>query len=98
MWLQILLIGCQSNQDKLDLNFQVKGLKKGKIILKKLNDSSFFEIDSFSVKGNEFINFTYDLKEPQILFLDLAKRYNLIRPVLTGLIAGLASGSIFTYH
>ena len=74
LFLLILLIGCQSNQDKLDLNFQVKGLKKGKIILKKLNDSSFFEIDSFSVKGNEFINFTYDLKEPQILFLDLDLR------------------------
>ena len=58
------LFGCQSNKNKLDLNFKVKGLKKGKITLKKLNDSSYFKIDSFTVKGNEIINFTYGLKEP----------------------------------
>ncbi len=66
-----VLFGCQSNKNKLDLNFQVKGLKKGKITLKKLNDSSYFKIDSFTVKGNEIINFTYGLKEPEMLFLDL---------------------------
>ena len=66
-----VLFGCQSNKNKLDLNFQVKGLKKGKVTLKKLNDSSYFKIDSFTVKGNEIINFTYGLKEPEILFLDL---------------------------
>ena len=66
-----VLFGCQSNKNKLDLNFKVKGLKKGKITLKKLNDSSYSKIDSFTVKGNEIINFTYDLKEPEMLFLDL---------------------------
>jgi hypothetical protein len=69
--LLVFLIGCQSNKNKLDLNFQVKGLKKGKITLKKLNDSSYFKIDSFVVKGDGIINFTYDLKEPEMLFLDL---------------------------
>ncbi len=67
----ILFFGCQSNKNQLDLNFQVKGLKKGKITLKKLNDSSFFKIDSFIVKGDKIINFTYDLKQPEMLFLDL---------------------------
>ncbi len=66
-----VLFGCQSNKNKLDLNFKVKGLKKGKITLKKLNDSSYSKIDSFTVKGNEIINFTYGLKEPEMLFLDL---------------------------
>ena len=69
--LLFFLFGCQSNKNKLDLNFKVKGLKKGKITLKKLNDSSYSKIDSFTVKGNEIINFTYDLKEPEMLFLDL---------------------------
>ncbi len=69
--LLVVLFGCHSNKNKLDLNFQVKGLKKGKITLKKLNDSSYFKIDSFIVKGNEIVNFTYLLKEPEMLFLDL---------------------------
>ena len=67
----IFLIGCHSVENKLNLNIEVKGLKKGTIILKKLNDSLFTEIDSFSVKGDDKINFTYDLKEPEMLFLDL---------------------------
>ena len=45
--LLIILISCQPNKNKLDLNFQIKGLKKGKVTLKKLNDSSFIKIDSF---------------------------------------------------
>ena len=53
-----VLFGCQSNKNKLDLNFKVKGLKKGKITLKKLNDSSYSKIDSFTVKGNEIIKET----------------------------------------
>ena len=66
-----VLFGCQSNKNKLDLNFKVKGLKKGKITLKKLNDSSYSKIDSLTVKGNEIINFTFVLKERAMLFLDL---------------------------
>lgn len=67
----IFLIGCQSVKNKLNLNIEVEGLKKGTIVLKKLNDSLFIEIDSFTVKGDDMINFTYDLKEPEMLFLDL---------------------------
>ena len=67
----IFLIGCHSVENKLNLNIEVEGLKKGTIVLKKLNDSLFTEIDSFSVKGDDRINFTYDLKEAEMLFLDL---------------------------
>ena len=67
----IFLIGCHSVENKLNLNIEVEGLKKGTIVLKKLNDSLFTEMDSFNVKGDDMINFTYDLKEPEMLFLDL---------------------------
>lgn len=69
--LLIILISCQPNKNKLDLNFQIKGLKKGKVTLKKLNDSSFIKIDSFIVNGDKTVNFKYLLEEPEILFLDL---------------------------
>ena len=69
--LLIILISCQPNKNKLDLNFQIKGLKKGKVTLKKLNDSSFVKIDSFIVNGDKAVNFKYLLEEPEILFLDL---------------------------
>ena len=76
--LLVFLFGCQSNKNKLDLNFQVKGLKKGKITLKKLNDSSYFKIDSFVVKGDKIVNFTYDLKEPENLDIDTEDDWNKI--------------------
>ena len=71
LFLLIILIGCQPNKNKLDLNFKIKGLKKGKVTLNKLNDTSFVKIDSFIVNGDKTINFKYHLKEPEILFLDL---------------------------
>ena len=71
LFLFVILIGCQPNKNKLDLNFTIKGLKKGKVTLKKLNDTSFVKIDSFIVNGDKSINFEYHLEEPEILFLDL---------------------------
>ena len=71
LFLLIILIGCQPNKNKLDLNFKIKGLKKGKVTLNKLNDTSFVKIDSFIVNGDKTINFKYHLEEPEILFLDL---------------------------
>ena len=71
LFLLIILIGCQPNKNKLDLNFKIKGLKKGKVTLNKLNDTSFIKIDSFIVNGDKTINFKYHLEEPEILFLDL---------------------------
>ena len=71
LFLLIVLIGCQPNKNKLDLNFEIKGLKKGKVTLKKLNDTSFIKIDSFIVNGDKTVNFKYHLEEPEILFLDL---------------------------
>ena len=71
LFLLIILIGCQPNKNKLDLNFKIKGLKKGKVTLNKLNDTSLIKIDSFIVNGDKTINFKYSLEEPEILFLDL---------------------------
>ena len=71
LFLLIILIGCQPNKNKLDLNFKIMGLKKGEVTLNKLNDTSFVKIDSFIVNGDKTINFKYHLEEPEILFLDL---------------------------
>ena len=71
LFLLIILIGCKPNKNKLYLNFEIKGLKKGKVTLKKLNDTSFIKIDSFIVNGDKTVNFKYHLEEPEILFLDL---------------------------
>ena len=67
----ILILGCNTNYEGLDLNLQIKGLKKGEILIKKLSDSAFVSLDSFLINGNNKINFKYILVEPEMIFLDL---------------------------
>ena len=64
-------MGCNTDHKGLDLNLQIKGLKKGNILVKKLSDSAFVSLDSFQVNGNNKINFKYILAEPEMIFLDL---------------------------
>ena len=71
LYILILILGCSSNNEGLDLNLQIKGLKKGEIIIKKLSDSAFVSLDSFLINGNNKINFKYILVEPEMIFLDL---------------------------
>ena len=71
LYILILFLGCDTNSEGLDLNLQIKGLKKGEIIIKKLNDSAFVTLDSIKVNGNNKINFKYILAEPEMIFLDL---------------------------
>ena len=67
----IFILGCNTNYEGLDLNLQIKGLKKGEILIKKLSDSAFVSLDSFLINGNNKINFKYILTEPEMIFLDL---------------------------
>ena len=66
----IILASC-SNSNELILDVEIKDLKKGKLVLTKLNDSVFQPIDSFNVNGQKNIVFKNELNEPQFLFLNL---------------------------
>ena len=70
-YILILFFGCNTNNEGLNLNLQIEGLKKGKIIIKKLSDSAFVSLDSFQINGNNKINFKYMLAEPEMIYLDL---------------------------
>jgi len=68
--LALILTSC-SNSNELILDVEIKDLKKGKLVLTKLNDSIFQPIDSFNVNGQKNIVFKNELNEPQFLFLNL---------------------------
>jgi len=68
--LALILASC-SNSNELILDVKIKDLKKGKLVLTKLNDSIFQPIDSFNVNGQKNIVFKNELNEPQFLFLNL---------------------------
>jgi hypothetical protein len=75
MYLRLILlivffISCSSNNN-FELELEIKGLKKGKVILSKVNDSTGVVIDSVFVKGDNLVKFKSNLSEPQILYVDL---------------------------
>jgi len=67
----LFIIGCVDESQKSTINLDVKGLKKGTLVLKKLSDSSFVKLDSFIVSSGDKINFNVLLDEPEMLFIDL---------------------------
>ena len=68
--LSVFFISCSSNNN-FELELEIKGLKKGKVILSKVNDSTGVVIDSVFVKGDNLVKFKSNLSEPQILYVDL---------------------------
>ena len=67
----ILLIACSSNEDKMKLTGNVKGLKKGTLLLQKIQDSLLVSIDSVSVNGSSLFSFHETVLEPEIYYLYL---------------------------
>ena len=67
----MFIIGCVDESQKSTINLDVKGLKKGTLVLKKINDSSFVKLDSFIVNSGDKINFSVLLDQPEMLFIDL---------------------------
>ena len=67
----LFIIGCVDESQKSTINLDVKGLKKGTLVLKKLSDSSFVKLDSFIVNSGDKINFSVLLDQPEMLYIDL---------------------------
>ncbi len=67
-----LLASCSKDGD-FTLTGKVNGLKKGKIYLQRIEDTSLVTIDSVIVDGDPTFEFITDLKEPQIVYLALEK-------------------------
>ena len=68
----LVLASCGKDGDFI-LTGKINGLKKGKIYLQRIEDTSLVNIDSVIVDGNPEFEFITDLKEPQIVYLTLEK-------------------------
>ena len=68
----LVLASCGKDGD-FTLTGKINGLKKGKIYLQRIEDTSLINIDSVIVDGNPEFEFITDLKEPQIVYLTLEK-------------------------
>ncbi|MEP2171179.1 DUF4369 domain-containing protein [Polaribacter sp.] len=67
-----VLFSCGKEKD-LTVKVNIKGLKKGTVYLKKVQDSTVITLDSIVVKGEAPITFKSDLETPEMYFLQLNK-------------------------
>ena len=67
----ILFIACSSNEDKMTLTGNVKGLKKGTLLLQKIQDSVLVSVDSVLVNGSSLFSFKETILEPEIYYLNV---------------------------
>lgn len=70
--LALMLTGCSNNKDFL-LTGNINGLKKGTIYLQRIEDTTLVNLDSVVIDGVSQFELEAQLKEPQVLYLNLDK-------------------------
>lgn len=68
-----LMLSCGEKQHDLTVKGQIKGLKKGTIYLKKVNDSLLINVDSLVINGNSNFELHSNIDSPEVFFLYLDK-------------------------
>lgn len=69
----IFIIACGKNQDDLTVKVNIKGLKKGSLYLKKIEDTLLVTVDSLLINGNTNIELHSAIAEPEVFYLYLDK-------------------------
>lgn len=72
----VCIISCTTKESNLTITGQVKGLKKGRLYLQKIDDTLLVNIDSILVDGDANFGFDVLLKSPQVHYLYLDKLDN----------------------
>ena len=69
----LALLSCDNKKPDLTITGQVKGLKKGKLYLQKINDTSIVNIDSVRLYNDNNFKFEIPIKQPQLMYLQLQR-------------------------
>ncbi len=67
--LLFILISCSSNDKQMNLSGTVKGLKKGTLLLQKIEDSMLVTVDSVLINGKSSFLFKENIESPEIYYL-----------------------------
>lgn len=67
----LLLTACAKENNGLTLSGEIKGLKKGTLLLQKLEDTLLVSLDSLRIDGDAHFTFSRPIEEPQVLYLTM---------------------------
>ncbi len=67
----MLFFSCTNSKDenKMHLTGTIQGLKKGTLILQKMEDTLLFSVDSVMVNGDSNFSFLEEIKSPEVYYL-----------------------------
>ena len=69
----LAIFSCNNAKPDLLITGQIKGLKKGKLYLQKIKDSTIANIDSVEFYSNNNFKFEIPIEHPEIMYLQLQK-------------------------
>ncbi len=75
----ILFTSCSPKENQMTLTGNVKGLKKGTILLQKVKDSLMITVDSIVINGNSDFSFSEIIKEPELYYLHIKLENGIVR-------------------
>jgi hypothetical protein len=70
----LFLMSCGNEQNDLTVKANIKGLKKGTLYLKKIQDTALITVDSIVVNGLTTIELNSPLESPEVFYLYLDKK------------------------
>lgn len=65
----IVLASCGPSENEMTLTGNVAGLKKGMLLLQKIEDSSLVTVDSVKILGDSQFSFSEEIPSPEIYYL-----------------------------
>jgi len=68
-FLCFLVVSCSTNENEMNLTGTIKGLKKGTLLLQKLEDTLLVTIDSVMIDGDATFQFSETVESPEIYYL-----------------------------
>tara|TARA_R100001369_G_scaffold79964_4_gene110146 strand:+ start:147 stop:863 length:717 start_codon:yes stop_codon:yes gene_type:complete len=77
----LLIVSCSNSNPELEMNLSgnVKGLKKGTLLLQKIEDSLLVSVDSVAIDGNPNFTFVEEISSPEMFYLYLRLKDGTLR-------------------
>ncbi|MCW8980191.1 DUF4369 domain-containing protein [Altibacter sp.] len=66
-----LITSCNNDATEMYLSGEIKGLRKGTILLQKIEDTSLVAVDSVTVDGEAIFSFSETIESPEVYVLSL---------------------------
>ncbi|RMA58466.1 DUF4369 domain-containing protein [Ulvibacter antarcticus] len=67
----VLVVSCSKSDKEMQLSGYVKGLKKGTILLQKIEDTLLVSVDSVQINGDSNFKFSEEIESPEVYYLYL---------------------------